>query len=66
MKGHDALLKPYLDEYRDTFEEEGVRLDEFIRDLDHYTDTSLILKLKWQLKLRTRLKSFLFRLAEKI
>jgi hypothetical protein len=66
LKGHDALLKPYLDDYLDTFEQEGARLDDFIKDLDHYTDAGRLMKLKWQLKLRTRFKSFLFRLAEKI
>jgi hypothetical protein len=66
LKGHDELLRPYLDEFRKTFEEEGARLNDFIRDIDKYAAAGRIMKLKWQLKLRTRLKSFLFRLAEKI
>jgi hypothetical protein len=66
LKGHDALLKPYFDEYRKTFEEEGASLNDFIKDLDNYAAAGRIMKLKWRMKLRTRIKSFLFRLAEKI
>jgi hypothetical protein len=66
LKGHDVLLRPYFDEFRKTFEEDGVPLNDFIKDLDHYAAAGQIIKLKWKLKLRTRIKSFLFRLAEKL
>jgi hypothetical protein len=66
LRGHDELLAPHLRLYTKTFEEQGVKLPDFIKEMDAHINAGLILRGKWKLKLRTRLKKFLYKLAEKL
>jgi len=66
LKGHDRLLLPYLDEYKRVFEESGYKLSDFIKKVDSYAKPGAIKKLKWTLRPRTRLKSFLYKLASRL
>ena len=64
MKGHDPLLKPYLDQYKLVFEESGYKLSEYIKGIDTYASPGFILRLKWRWRIRTRLKRLLYKLAK--
>ncbi|MEJ0106261.1 MAG: hypothetical protein WDO19_28550 [Bacteroidota bacterium] len=66
LKGHDPYLAPYLNKYREAFKTSGYLLSDFIPKLDFYTDANLLIKMKWTLKLRTRIKRFLYKLAESL
>lgn len=65
LKGHDPLLKPYLDQYRNTFESLGYHLSDFI-SIEPYANPGALKKIKWTLMLRTRLKRFFYKLAESL
>lgn len=66
LKGHDALLLPHLQEFKNTFEENGAQLSSFQKELPYYLQAGRLLKIKWTLMIRTRIKRFLFRAAEKL
>ena len=66
LKGFDPLLKPYLEQYIKTFEEDGIRLADFDSKLDTHINAGIMRKIKWTLRIRTRIKSFLFRIARSI
>ncbi len=66
LKGHDPLLLPYLNEYKKVFEEDGVQLSTYIKKVDTHAHTSSLQKLTWKLKIRTRIKRFLYNLAKSI
>lgn len=66
LKGHDALLLPYLHEFKTTFEEDGSQLAAFHNNFDFYYRPALLSKLKWKLRIRTRIKRTLYLLAQKI
>ena len=66
LKGHDKLLLPYLEEYKKVFEESGFQLSDFIKNVDSYAEPGAIKKIKWTLRPRTRLKSFLYKLASRL
>ena len=63
---NDPLLKPYLDEYCRSLEEEGYHLFSDKKAIDPAKFNSLLYSAKHKLRLRTRLKRFFFRLAEKL
>jgi hypothetical protein len=63
LKGYDAQLLPYLNEYIKVFEESGSSLSDYIHEITAYANASLIRKLKWKLKLRTRVKKTLYKLS---
>jgi lipopolysaccharide biosynthesis glycosyltransferase len=65
LKGHDPLLKPYLDQYSHTYELLGYHLSGFIT-VEYYAKPGLLQKIKWTLMLRTRLKRFFYKLAESL
>jgi len=65
LKGHDGLLKPYLDQYISTFKNLGYDLSVFIHS-EEYSKAGILRKVKWKLKLRTRLKRLLYKLAESL
>lgn len=65
-KGHDSLLKPYLEAYQKLYEDEGFSLSRFLTNLDEYTHASILKKIKWQLKIRTNLKRFLYGILQNI
>lgn len=66
LKGHDALLLPYLNKFRAVFEEDGVSLSSFHKDFNFYHAPPVLLRVKWKLRIRTRVKRLLFLLAKKL
>jgi len=66
LRGHDKLLLPYLQQYQKVFEESGARLNDFIKTIDTHVDLGVIKRLKWNLRLKTRLKKGLYKLSQKI
>ncbi|MGQ0737756.1 MAG: hypothetical protein ACT4OJ_01735 [Bacteroidota bacterium] len=66
LNRNDVLLRPYLDEYISALAENGFNL---LKNLDNFSPgkyDTVTYRLKHKLRLRTRLKRFLFKLAEKI
>ena len=66
LNRNDALLKPYLDEYIQLLSENGFNLLKNQENLSPGRYSSGVYKLKHSLRLRTRLKRFLYKLAEKL
>jgi len=66
LKGHDPLLRPWLDAYESWYRNNGYTLEKFLPDLVTYSKPSLLRKLKWQLQLRTRIKRFFYKLARSL
>lgn len=65
LEGHDALIMPYFREYENCFRETGYQLSDFIPDLPEYKKPGPLLTLKRKLRIRTRIKNWLFRLSQK-
>jgi hypothetical protein len=63
---NDKLLQPYLEEYIQLLKNEGFDLHHNNKNLDFSKYNTPFLKLKRKLLLRTRLKRFLFKLAERL
>ncbi len=66
LNRNDELLKPYLDEYVKKLQDENIQL---LNNLDNFDSTkyeSPLYKIKHKLRLRTRVKRFFFKLAEKL
>ena len=63
---NDELLKPYLDEYIDALQGENFDLLKNLTNFDPTKYSSPLYKLKYRLRLRTRLKRFFFKSAEKL
>lgn len=66
LNRNDKLLHPFLEEYIQLFKNEGFDLENNYKTLDFSKFNSPFLKLKYKLLLRTRLKRFLFKLAERL
>jgi hypothetical protein len=66
LKGHDPLLLPYLNQYKKVFEENGFVLNDYIKNIDLYSSATTFHRLKWKIRLRTRMKQFFFKLAKSI
>lgn len=66
LKGHDPLLVPYFNQYKSVFEEYGIALENFSRSYREYFLPSPFLKIKWKLRIRTRVKAWLYRLVHKL
>ena len=66
LKGHDRHLAVYLEKYQKIFEEDGYRLSDFMTNLDRLTNPNVMMRMKWNLKMRTRIKRFLYRQAESL
>ncbi|MES1219866.1 MAG: hypothetical protein ABUT20_30475 [Bacteroidota bacterium] len=66
LKGHDNLLLPFLNKYKEMFEQEGFSIETFMKDFSNYAKASPLLRLKWKARVRTRIKRYFFRLAESI
>ena len=66
LNRNDALLQPFLDEYIAALQKEGFSLLENLDNLDPQKYKSSSYKLKHQLRLRTRIKRFFFKIAEKL
>jgi lipopolysaccharide biosynthesis glycosyltransferase len=63
---NDKLLMPYLEEYSNLLKKENFDLMEKFNDLDFSRMNYKIMEWKHWLRLRTRFKRFLFKLAERI
>ncbi|MDP4264236.1 MAG: hypothetical protein Q8941_17030 [Bacteroidota bacterium] len=66
LRGHDKLLAPYLELYKKAFEETGAILSDFMPDIDTHVSAGTITRLKWRLKLKTRIKKMLYNLSQKL
>ena len=66
LKGYDPLLLPYLNEYKTVFKENGFELGDYLGKINTYADVSKLKRLKWNLRVRTRIKRFLYYLARSI
>ena len=66
LNRNDALLKPYLDEYINALKSENFDLLKNLDGLDPVKLNSSMYSIKHKLRLRTRIKRFLFRVAEKL
>jgi len=66
LKGHDPLLAPFLNNYKKMFEIEGFSLFSYTEGINYYLNSSALTQLKWKLRVRSRIKSFFYRLAERI
>jgi len=63
---NDALLQPYLDEYIAALKEENFELLDKLGDFNPAKYQSAAYTIKYKLQVRTRLKRFFFKLAEKL
>jgi len=66
LNGDDAALRPYFERYRKLFAAGGCQLDDFILSISKWDHTPPHQQIKRTLRLRTRLKRFLFQLAKKL
>lgn len=66
LKGHDPLLVPYFNEYKKAFEASGVPFAYFIGSIAKQLQPSVLMQLKWKLRIRTRVKRLLYSLARKL
>lgn len=66
LRGHDPLLRPFFDAYQECFSKEEYALSDFIGLVDTHTRPGLLRKLKWSLRLRSRVKKLLFRILQRI
>ncbi|OSZ77695.1 hypothetical protein CAP36_15120 [Chitinophagaceae bacterium IBVUCB2] len=66
LNQNDKLLQPFLDEYIAALKKENIDLLNSVNHKDKKKDTSFYYAAKHKLRLRTRIKRFLFKLAEKI
>ncbi len=66
LNRNDHLLKPYLDEYFDLLQKEGVNTSIAWGKLDQQKYSTPFYATKHKIRLRTRVKRFFFRLSEKL
>ncbi|MBS1609865.1 MAG: hypothetical protein JSS70_14115 [Bacteroidetes bacterium] len=66
LKGHDQLLLPYLDQYSLAFESEEYQLDQFLHSYKKYKYPGIFMKLKWGLRIKTRIKKWFYKIAESL
>ncbi|HRP58432.1 hypothetical protein [Agriterribacter sp.] len=66
LKGYDPLLVPYFNEYKKVFEEIGAPFRHFMGSLAKQLQPSVMMQLKWKLRIRTRIKALLYNLAHKL
>ncbi|MBI3137631.1 MAG: hypothetical protein HYZ15_03515 [Sphingobacteriales bacterium] len=66
LEGHDRELFPYFNQFRKTFEKTGYTLGQFIAGLPAYSAPSKLARIKYRLRIRTRIKNWLFRLSKSL
>lgn len=64
LAGNDRELFPYFEQFRTTFERTGYKLDQFISGLPAYKNPGLLSRTKYRLRIRTRIKNWLYRLSK--
>jgi hypothetical protein len=66
LKGHDKLLLPYLQQYEAAYKKNGHDLNFYIKKLEPLKNAGLLKRIKWNLKIRTRIKRFFYKLAQSL
>lgn len=66
LEKNDEFLRPYLDKYLQQLSAKGFDLQGSMQAVSSFYHDSWFYRIKHQLRLRTRIKNFLFRLAEKL
>lgn len=66
LKGHDKLLLPYLQQYEEAYRTNGYDLASYIKSLGSLKNVGLLKRTKWNLRFRTRIKEFLYKLAQSL
>lgn len=64
LAGNDREIFPFFEQFRKTFESTGYKLDQFIADLPSYKSPGLLSRTKYRLRVRTRIKNWLYRLSK--
>lgn len=64
--GNDGLLRPYLAAYEKDVAATGHRLEHFVRSLPDWKQTTPLQNFVRRTRIRTRIKSWLFRLSQKL
>lgn len=65
LNGNDNLLTPYFNQYEKAFNQIDQPLQEFVRKLTEWKKTNFFLSLKRKIKIRSRIKKWLYKLATK-
>lgn len=66
LKGHDPLLLPYLEKYNNAFELAGYKMNDFLPAYTIYKNATFLKKIKWKLRIKTRIKKWLYKIAESL
>lgn len=66
LKGHDPLLIPYFNKFKKVFEESGTPYQYYMGSNTTLLRASLLKQLKWKMRIKTRIKAFLYKLARKL
>ncbi len=66
LRGYEGILLPYFERYKKVFEESGAKLSDYIDEINTHVNANWITRWKWKLLVRTRVKRFLYKLAEKL
>lgn len=66
LNGNDALLEPYLEEYKTYFAKTGFVLGDYITSLPDWSKQTAFQVIQRKTKIRTRIKSWLFQLSQKL
>ena len=64
LEGNDREIFPYFEQFRKTFEQTGYTLDQFISNLPDHKSPGLLSRTKYRLRIRTRIKNWLYRLSK--
>lgn len=64
LEGNDREIFPYFEQFRRTFEQTGYKLDQFISRLPEYKNPGLLERTKYRLRIRTRIKNWLYKLSK--
>jgi len=66
LRGYDKLLLPHLQQYQQQFKDNGYDLGDFIGTIRTHAEPGMIMKMKWNLRLKTRIKKALYKLSQKL
>jgi hypothetical protein len=66
LKGYDKLLLPYLREYQQAYKEYGYDLASYIKKSASRSNPGMLKRIKWNTRIRTRIKRFLYKLAQSL
>ena len=66
LRGYDKLLLPHFEQYQKVFEESGYPLSDFIKTIPTHINPGMVKKIKWGLRLKTRIKQKLYQLSQKL